>query len=180
MSALISGGDDAALVRRMNVELANDLGNLAQRTLSQVAKNLGGVLPDRGAATPEDTVLLHAAAALPDLLRGHLARIAFGDALEEAWRVIRAANAYIDHQAPWALRKTDPARMATVLGVLAEVIRAVATVLQPFMPGSMGRMLDQLGVGQGDRSLAALAVPVPAGAVLPAPQGVFPRHVEAA
>jgi len=171
---------NAALVRRMNVELANDLGNLAQRTLSQVAKNLGGALPPVGAATAEDAVLLDAAAALPGLLRGHLARIAFGDALEEAWRVIRAANAYIDHQAPWALRKTDPARMATVLAVLAAVIRAVATVLQPFMPGSMARMLDQLGVGPDARSLAALAVPTAPGTVLPPPQGVFPRYVEAA
>jgi len=171
---------DAALVRRMNVELANDLGNLAQRTLSQVAKNLGGTLPDRGPATLEDAALLASAAALPDLLRAHLARIAFGDALEEAWRVIRAANAYIDHQAPWALRKTDPARMATVLGVLAVVIRAVATVLQPFMPDSMGRMLDQLAVPAGARSLASLAVPLPPGLALPTPQGVFPRHVEAA
>ncbi len=171
---------DAALVRRMNVELANDLGNLAQRTLTQVAKNLGGVLPERGAPTPEDTALLDAAAALPDLLRGHISRLGFSDALEEVWRVIRAANAYIDHQAPWALRKTDPARMAAVLGVLADVIRAVATVLQPFMPGSMGRMLDQLAVPGDSRTLASLAVPLPAGAVLPAPQGVFPRHVEAA
>jgi len=171
---------DAALVRRMNVELANDLGNLAQRTLSQVAKNLGGVLSERGAPTPEDKALLDAAAALPNLLRGHMSRFAFSDALEEVWRVIRAANAYIDHQAPWALRKTDPARMAAVLGVLADVIRAVATVLQPFMPGSMGRMLDQLAVPDDARSLSSLAVPLPAGAALPAPQGVFPRHVEAA
>jgi methionyl-tRNA synthetase len=171
---------DAALVRRMNVELANDLGNLAQRTLTQVTKNLGGVLPERGAPTPEDAALLDAAAALPDLLRGHMSRLGFSDALEEVWRVIRAANAYIDHQAPWALRKTDPARMAAVLGVLADTIRAVATVLQPFMPGSMGRMLDQLAVPGDSRTLASLAVPLPAGAVLPAPQGVFPRHVEAA
>ena len=171
---------NAALVRRMNVELENDLGNLAQRTLSQVAKNLGGVLPERGAPTPEDKALLDAAAALPDLLRGHMSRLAFSDSLEEVWRVIRAANAYIDHQAPWALRKTDLARMAAVLGVLADVIRAVATVLQPFMPGSMGRMLDQLAVPDDSRSLAALAVPLLAGAALPAPQGVFPRHVEAA
>ena len=171
---------DAALIRRLNVELANDLGNLAQRTLSQVAKNLGGALPAHGPATPEDSALLDAAAALPDLLRGHLARVAFGDALEEVWRVIRAANAYIDHQAPWALRKTDPARMETVLGVLAEAIRAVATVLQPFMPGSMARMLDQLAVPEEARTLAALSVPLMPGVALPPPQGVFPRYVEAA
>ena len=171
---------DAALVRRMNVELANDLGNLAQRTLSQVAKNCGGAMPRSGPATPEDAALLADAGALADKIGGHLARVAFGDALEEAWRVIRAANAYIDHQAPWALRKTDAERMATVLGVLAEVIRAVATVLQPFMPGSMARMLDQLGVPADARQLSALATPLPAGTPLPPPQGVFPRFVEAA
>ena len=171
---------DAALVRRMNVELANDLGNLAQRTLSQVAKNCGAVIPQSGPVTPEDAALLADAGALADKIGGHLARVAFGDALEEAWRVIRAANAYIDHQAPWALRKTNLDRMATVLGVLAEVIRTVATVLQPFMPGSMARMLDQLGVPAEARSLLALAEPLPAGTPLPPPQGVFPRFVEAA
>ncbi len=171
---------DAALVRRMNGELANDLGNLAQRTLTQMAKNCAGVIPPSGAVTPEDAALLAGAGALADKIGGHLARVAFGDALEEAWRVIRAANAYIDHQAPWALRKTDLDRMATVLGVLAEVIRIVATVLQPFMPGSMARMLDQLGVPAEARSLFALATPLPAGTPLPPPQGVFPRYVEAA
>ena len=94
--------------------------------------------------------------------------------------MIRAAKAYIDHQAPWARRKTDAERMATVLGVLTEVIRAVATVLQPFMPGSMARMLDQLGVPADARGLSALAAPLPAGTPLPPPQGVFPRFVEAA
>ncbi len=171
---------DAALVRRLNVELANDLGNLAQRTLSQVAKNCGGLLPERQAATAEDDALLDAAAALPDQVRDRLDRLAFGDALEDTWRVIRSANAYIDHQAPWALRKTDPARMAAVLAVLASVIRSIATVLQPFMPDSMARMLDQLGVPEAGRTVAGLAMAVPPGTALPAPQGVFPRYVEAA
>ena len=171
---------DAALIRRLNIELANDLGNLAQRTLTQVNKNCAGVLPDLGAPTPEDAALLSAAQALPSLMRVHLDRLAFGDALEEAWKVIRAANAYIDHQAPWALRKTDTQRMAVVLAVLARVIRVVATVLHPFMPGSMGRMLDQLAVPDADRTLAGLANPVPPGTPLPAPQGIFPRYVPAA
>jgi methionyl-tRNA synthetase len=93
---------------------------------------------------------------------------------------VRAANAYIDRQAPWALKKTDPARMAVVLRVLVDVIRCIATMLLPFMPGSMGRMLDQVGVPQGARDIAALAVALPAGTALPAPQGVFPRFVEEA
>ena len=171
---------DAALIRRMNVELANDLGNLAQRTLSQVNKNCGGALPALSTPTAEDAALLQAADALPGLMRDRLDRLAFGDALEDVWRVIRSANAYIDHQAPWALRKTDMDRMGVVLAVLARVIRIVATVLQPFMPGSMARMLDQLAVPDTARTLDGLQLEVPAGTVLPAPQGVFPRYVPVA
>ena len=169
---------DSALVRRMNSELANDLGNLAQRTLSQIAKNLVGVLPAATPPTQEDATLLAAANALPAVLRPLMDRLALGDAIEETWKVIRAANAYVDHQAPWALRKTDPARMAAVLRVLVDVIRPVATVLQPIMPGSMARMLDQLGVPETARDLAALSMPLPGGITLPAPSGVFPRHIE--
>ena len=169
-----------AIISRINVELANDLGNLAQRSLSMVARNCDGKLPGRGPATGEDTELLSAAAALPDLVREKLDRQAFHDALEDVWKVVRAGNGYIDRQAPWALRKTDLERMGTVLRVLADTVRAVATVLQPFMPGSMTRMLDQLGVPPDARSLAALAVPLADGTVLPPPEGVFPRYVEPA
>jgi methionyl-tRNA synthetase len=171
---------DTALIRRMNNELANDLGNLAQRTLSQIAKNLGGVLPPAGVPTEDDTALLSAATALPTVLRPLMDKLALGDAIEEVWKVIRAANSYIDRQAPWTLRKTDPARMADVLRLLVDVMRPVAVVLQPVMPGSMGQMLDQLGVAEDARDLASLAVPLPGGLPLPVPAGVFPRHVEAA
>ncbi len=171
---------DEALVRRMNGELANDLGNLAQRTLSQIDKNLGGVLPDASAPTEDDSTLLDAARALPERLRPLIDRLALGDAIEEVWKVIRAANSYIDRQAPWALRKTDPARMAAVLRVLVDVIRPVATVLQPVMPGSMERMLDQLGVAADARDFASLATPLAGGLVLPAPAGVFPRYIDQA
>ena len=167
-----------AIISRMNVELANDLGNLAQRSLSLIAKNLDGKLPSRGPATAEDAELLDAANALPDLVRAALDRQTFHEALEDIWKVIRSANAYIDHRAPWALRKTDPVRMAVVLRVLVDTMRVVATLLQPFMPESIGRMMDQLGVPADGRSLAALAVPLEDGTQLPAPQGVFPRYVE--
>ncbi|MDT7953256.1 MAG: class I tRNA ligase family protein, partial [Acetobacteraceae bacterium] len=169
---------DAALIRRLNVELANDLGNLAQRTLSQIAKNLGGALPPPEPAAA-DAPLLAMAHALPVTLRPLMERLALGDALEEVWKVIRAANAYVDQQAPWALRKTDPARMAAVLRVLVDTLRVIATVLTPFMPGSMARMLDQLGIPQDARDLASLETALPAGIALPPPQGVFPRFVEA-
>ena len=168
-----------ALISRLNVELANDLGNLAQRSLSMIARNCGGRLPPMPAPVTEaDKTLFDQAADLPKLLGDAIDAQAFHVALEEAWRVIRAANAYIDHQAPWALKKTDVVRMESVLRVLVEVMRTVATVLQPFMPDSMARMLDQLSVPPDARSFAALAEPLSDGAVLPAPQGIFPRYVE--
>jgi len=169
-----------ALITRMNVELANDLGNLAQRSLSLIARNFDEKLPGRGVIIADDAALLASAETLPELMRGALDRQALHEALESVWKVIRGANAYIDRQAPWVLRKTDPPRMATVLRVLADALRVVATVLQPFMPDSMGRMLDQLGVPAEARTLAALLTPLPDGIELPPPQGVFPRHVETA
>ncbi|MFT8655448.1 MAG: methionine--tRNA ligase [Acetobacter papayae] len=176
------GGDSdlsrKALITRNNVELANDLGNLAQRTLSLVAKNCEAMIPARGEPTVEDTQLLAQVAVLPQLMATQLERSALTDALEDVWKVIRACNAYIDHQAPWALRKTDTVRMASVLRVLLDALRGIATVLQPFMPQTMERMLDQLAVQADERSLAALEVPLPAGRALPAPQGLFPRYVE--
>ncbi len=176
------GGDGSishqAIVTRTNVDLANDLGNLAQRSLSLIARNCGGKLPGRGALTEDDTELLNAAEALPELVRQKLDRQLFHEALEDVWKVVRAANGYIDRQAPWALRRTDVARMQGVLRVLADVLRVIATVLQPFMPGSMARMLDQLGVPADARQLSALATPLSDGVPLPPPQGVFPRYVE--
>jgi methionyl-tRNA synthetase len=166
------------LANRINVELANDLGNLAQRSLSLIARNLGGVLPGRGVATLEDAGLLSAADALPGLVRASMDRQTFHEGLEEIWKVIRAANAYIDHQAPWALNKTDKVRMGAVLRVLVDAMRVIATLLQPFMPTSMGNMLDQLGVPVHARTIEALAAPLADGIHLPPPRGVFPRYVE--
>jgi methionyl-tRNA synthetase len=153
---------------------------LAQRTLSLVARNCGGVLPARGDITEDDMVLLAAADSLPEAVRINIDRQTFHEGLEEIWKVIRAANGYIDRQAPWALNKTDKARMGAVLRVLVDTIRVVATMLQPVMPGSMARMLDQLGVSPEARSFAALLTPLQDGAALPPPQGVFPRYVEPA
>jgi methionyl-tRNA synthetase len=166
-----------SLISRLNAELANGIGNLAQRSLSFVAKNAGGVVPARGALNEADEAVLALVAALPGVVRDAVERLAFHEALDEIWRVIRAGDGYIDHQAPWTLRKTDIARMNTVLAVLCEVLRVVGVVLQPFMPDSAARLLDQLGAE--NRSLAGLAVPMEAGVALPAPVGLFPRFVEA-
>ncbi len=163
-----------SLITRVNADLANGLGNLAQRTLSFINRNAGGVIPPLGAAQPRDEALAAEAAALPGRMRAAMERLAFHEALEEAWRLIRAADAYIDAEAPWALRKTDPARMLTVLHTLCVALRALGVTLQPFMPRSMARLLDYLALGE-DRSLAALAAPLPEGVALPAPAGLFPR-----
>jgi methionyl-tRNA synthetase len=178
-------GDDGtishqALVNRINVELANELGNLAQRSLTLVARHCDGKLPGRGPDTADDAELLAMAGALPDVMRRRMDRQIFHEALEDVWKVVRSANAYIDRQAPWALSRTDPARMGAVLRVLVDTLRVVATVLQPFMPGSMERMLDQLGVPGGERSFAAPAGAHADGVTLPAPAGVFPRYIETA
>jgi methionyl-tRNA synthetase len=176
------GGDGTishpAIVNRINVELANGLGNLAQRSLSLIARNCGGKLPPRGAGTADDTALLEAANALPGIVRERMDRQAFHEALEEIWKVVRAGDGYIDRQAPWALKKTDPARMSDVLRVLVDTLRPIATVLIAFMPGSMARLLDQLGVPADRRGLADLAAPLPDGTALPPPVGVFPRHID--
>jgi methionyl-tRNA synthetase len=162
-----------ALISRTNAELANGIGNLAQRTLSFIAKNAGGVVPSKGAQHEADLVLLELADELPEKVRGALNRLAFHEALDEVWKLIRAADGYIDHQAPWSLR------MNSVLFVLVSVLRVVAVLLQPFMPDSMAKLLDQLGVAADARQYEALNTPLAEGTPLPAPAGLFPRFVEA-
>jgi len=167
-----------AMVNRMNGELANDYGNLAQRVLSMVAKNCDGVVPVPGQYTADDEAMLNAASALMGELRTKIDAQAFHEALERIWSVIRAANAYVDAQAPWKLRKEDPPRMATVLYVLAETIRHLAILTQPFMPTASSTLLDQLGVAAEERDFQAVGRPLAAGTNLPAPSGVFPRFLD--
>ncbi|MBI5164384.1 MAG: methionine--tRNA ligase [Magnetospirillum sp.] len=169
-----------AMVGRMNSELANDFGNLAQRVLSMIGKNCGAQVPQHGEWTAEDREMLGAAHGLLETVRGALDRQLFHEALEAMWVVVRAANGYVDRQAPWGLKKTDPARMGTVLWVLAETTRHLAMLAQPFMPGSAARLLDQLSIPEGERSFVFLTPKhaLKPGVALPAPQGVFPRFIE--
>ena len=136
-----------ALANRLNGELADALGNLANRTLSLIQRNCEGKLPAPAAAMGDDVALLEALAAMPGLVGKHVEDQAFHLALEEVFRVVRAANGYITAQAPWALKKTDLARMEAVLRHLHSVLRGAATALQPFMPGTMAALLDQLVEG---------------------------------
>ncbi|SDG92577.1 methionine--tRNA ligase [Roseospirillum parvum] len=169
-----------AIVGRINGELANELGNLGQRVLSMIAKNCNASVPTPGSLEPADHELLDAAAGALEAMRRAMDRQAFHEAIESVFTVIRQGNVYVDRQAPWVLRKSDPARMATVLYVLAEALRHVAILLQPVMPQAMGRLLDQLAVPEDRRTFADLGE---AGRLvpetpLPKPEGVFPRYVE--
>ena len=170
-----------AMVGRINSELANDLGNLAQRVLSMIAKNCSGKVPEPGELTAADTVLLDTAHGLIEPVREEISENhAFHEALNETWVLVRAANAYIAVQEPWALRKTDPKRMATVLYVAAESIRHLALLLTPYMPDSCDEMLNQLGITADARDFSVLG---PNGALvpgtkLPAPSPIFPRFID--
>ena len=169
-----------SMINRTNGELANDYGNLAQRVLSMIAKNCDGEVPEPGALTDADEELLSAARRLLDAVREANDIQAFHVVLEAIWTVIRAANGYVDAQAPWKLKKEDPARMKTVLYVLAETIRHLALLTQPFMPEASGKILDQLAVGEDARTFEFFGPDhaLNAGTALPKPQGVFPRYQE--
>ncbi|SER31376.1 methionyl-tRNA synthetase [Faunimonas pinastri] len=169
-----------AIANRINADLANGIGNLAQRSLSMIAKNLGGIVPEPGAFTPEDEAMLASTDALLEIARAEMKTQAIHAMLNAIWQVVAEADRYFAGQAPWALRKTDPARMATVLYVTAEVVRQIGILIQPVMPGSAGKLLDLLAVPEEKRGFAELGAAgrLSSGTVLPAPQGVFPRYVE--
>jgi methionyl-tRNA synthetase len=169
-----------AIVARINADLANDLGNLAQRSLSMIAKQLGGVLPEPGAFSDNDKAILAEADAMIGAARTAMATQQIHHWLNAVWAVVAEANRYFAGEAPWALAKTDPVRQRTVLYVTAEVVRQIAILTQPVMPESSWRLLDSLGVSADARDFAALggAVRIAPGTVLPTPSGIFPRYIE--
>jgi methionyl-tRNA synthetase len=151
-----------AIVARANAELANSFGNLAQRTLSMVHKNLGGVLPAAGEA-PEDAELLNlvsktAKQEVPEAFD----RFAFSVGIEAWLRAVFACNQYVDGQAPWTLRKTDPERMAAVLGTLVAAVRELTSAIAPIIPESADKLLSLIDAGEG-------------GTPIPQPTPLFPR-----
>ena len=167
-----------AIVARINADLANDLGNLAQRSLSMIAKQYQGVLPEPGAFTENDKAILAQADGMISIARSAMATQQIHQALNAVWAVVAEANRYFAGEAPWALAKTDPARQRTVLYVTAEVVRQIAILAQPAMPDAAARLLDILGVPFEARDFAALATRIKPGTLLPAPAPVFPRYIE--
>jgi methionyl-tRNA synthetase len=166
---------EEAIVTRCNADLANNFGNLAQRSLSMIAKNCEGRVPQPSARVTKDDLLLQAiAAAQRDVCR-HMERLNIGGALETIWSAMSEANLYFADCAPWALRKTDPARADTVLYTTAEAIRQLAIMASWAIPAGSARMLDLLGQAADARDYAALSAPLATGTQLPPPAGVFPR-----
>ncbi len=150
-----------AIVSRVNAELANSFGNLAQRTLSMIFKNLDGVLPETGQAN-EDKALLAQVEQACAALTEEFHRFAFSAGLEAWMTAVFACNAYVDAAAPWALRKTDPERMADVLGTLVAAIRMLTSAVAPVIPAAADKLLTLIDSGKG-------------GAPIAQPQPIFPR-----
>jgi methionyl-tRNA synthetase len=171
-----------AIVTKVNADLANSFGNLVQRTLSFIARNCDGLLPQEGKADAADAELLAlVAAATGEELPNHFEALALSQGIEAWLRAVFACNQYIDAQAPWTLRKTDPERMAAVLAVLVRAIVDLAVAIQPVIPGSAAKLLDGLGVPSGERDYAALADRgryarlAASGVSIEAPTAIFPR-----
>jgi methionyl-tRNA synthetase len=167
-----------AIVNRINADLANDLGNLAQRSLSMIGKAFGGVLPEPGAFSDTDKTLLASTDAMIGQARELMKTLQLHQVLNTVWAVVADANRYFASEAPWGLAKTDPKRQGTILYVTAEVLRQVAILALPFIPTSAGKMLDLLAIAPGERDFASLGTRIPAGRTLPAPKPVFPRWIE--
>ena len=151
-----------AIVNRANAELANSFGNLAQRTLSMVHKNLAGVLPPPGEANADTELLEQVRNAAHEEMPAAFERLAFSVGIEAWLKAVFACNAYVDAQAPWALKKTDPERMAAVLGTLVYAVRELARSIAPIIPGSADKLLNLIGAGDG-------------GAPIQQPTPLFPR-----
>jgi methionyl-tRNA synthetase len=171
-----------AIVNRINADLANDLGNLAQRSLSMIAKNCDGKIPEPGVFTDADKTILAAADGLRAKAREAMDRQGIKQYLDAVWAVVADANRYFAGEEPWAKRKTDFKRMETILYVTAEVVRQVAVLSAAAMPQAAGKLLDLLGQAADHRTFRALGTGgrLQSGTIIPAPTGVFPRHVEAA
>lgn len=182
MSEVNFGNDgdfsDRAMVFKVNSNLANELGNLCQRTLSMVHKNCNAAVPTNvGPFTDADLALLHSVEGLWSRTSTAISTQAIHKYVEVLVQQIVDTNKYIDDMAPWVLRKTDPERMATVLYVIMEVLRFAAILYQPVIPESASKILDQLTVPANERTFAHLSdkYRIPPGTPIMKPEGIFPR-----
>ncbi len=179
MREVIFGNDGnfsrASMIARINNELSNKVGNLAQRTLSFIVKQCDGYVEVNPNAYDSD--ILKTCLGLKDKLTLAMEKQEISFVLDEIIKLADMANVYIDHNAPWTLKKTDPTKMMEVLYILIEVIRYIALLLQPFVPDSAAKMLDQLGVDEDKRSFEFLSKKgaIDGSKQLLAPMPIFPR-----
>ncbi|SOC38539.1 methionyl-tRNA synthetase [Rhizobium subbaraonis] len=180
----VSFGQDGSyseegIATRINSDLANGIGNLASRSLSMIVRNCDGKIPACGPLNEADRAMLASADALHSVTRDEMGKLMIHRALAAIIAVVSEADRYFAGEAPWALKKTDPERMGTVLYVTAEVVRQIAILLQPFMPVSAGKLLDLVAAPADKRDFAALgeAGRLVSGTPLEAPAPVFPRYV---
>jgi methionyl-tRNA synthetase len=171
-----------AIANRINADLANNLGNLAQRSLSMIYKNCDGKIPEPGDLTEADVAILESADDLYAVARAAMDKQAITRYLNAVWAVVADANRYFAREEPWAKKITDPKRMETILHVTAELVRQFGILAQPVMPELAGKLLDQL-LAPGDDAARAFTALGKAGRLVPGtpihePQGVFPRHVD--
>jgi methionyl-tRNA synthetase len=182
----ISFGQDGsysaeAIVTRANAELANSFGNLAQRVLSMIFKNMDGALRCDLEMNDADVDLERTVREAIEELEEAFERLAFSEGLEAWMRAVFACNQYVDEQAPWSLRKTEPERMAAVLMTLFRCVRDLAIAARPVVPASADKLLDQLGIAELERDFAALSDAdwfrrlADSGFAVAQPVGVFPR-----
>lgn len=167
---------DLAMISKVNTNLANELGNLCQRTLSMVYKNCNKAVPTKvGPYSTEDEALLNRIKALSSVTGQAIAHQALHKYTDAIIAAVWDANKYVDTMAPWVLKKTDPERMDTVLYVLLEAIRQISILYQPVIPSASSAILDQLNVPKDERTFAHLLTPIKLGASIMQPVGVFPR-----
>ena len=166
-----------AIVLRANSDLANSFGNLAQRTLSMIFKNLDGKVPDGGTAAEDAALLAVVRTAVTQTMPQAMEQLAPSAAIDAWLKAVFACNQYVDAQAPWALRKTDPARMEQVLGTLFACIRDLAVATLPIIPGSAAALLRAMAVPEDIWNFESLSADCDkvAGRVIAAPQPLFPR-----
>ena len=170
-----------AIVTRCNAELANSFGNLVQRTLSMIAKNMDGAILDYEAAGEDKALLSKVQEACREALPREFEGLAFSVGIEAWMEAVWACNQYVDEQAPWALRKTDLKRMEAVLLTLYIAIRDLALAIQPVVPSKAKAVLDMLGVAEDRRGFSDLADESWYGALIAAghrigkPEPIFPR-----
>lgn len=171
-----------AIATRINADLANNFGNLAQRCLSMIYKNCDGKIPEPGTFTGDDELILSGADGLHRGMRAEMDTQNITRALDALWGVMSDANHYFAMQEPWAKKKTDPKRMETTLYVTAECVRQFAILAAPVMPEACGKLLDLLAVPADQRTFAWLGQRgrLKPGTAIPEPQGVFPRYVDPA